>query len=103
MICVKFTAFCDLRAAWRIRLATLCKSVLKFCFCKLASPFGQGLRLYNISEMHLSFFSSAETYEKLSVKKKKKKRKNSKEDYKPEMNGPGLTRSILTASACVTF
>ena len=24
-----------------------------------------------------------------------------KEDYKPEKNGPGLTRSTLTASACV--
>ena len=32
MICVKFTAFCDLR----IRLATLRKSVHKFWFCKLA-------------------------------------------------------------------
>ena len=32
MICVKFTAFCDLR----IRLATLRKSVRKFWFCKLA-------------------------------------------------------------------
>ena len=32
MICVKFTAFCDLR----IRLATHHKSVRKFCFCKLA-------------------------------------------------------------------
>ena len=37
MICVKFTAFCDLRADLRIRLATLCKSVRKFWFCKLAS------------------------------------------------------------------
>ena len=36
MICVKFTAFCDLRADLRIRLATLRKSVRKFCFCKLA-------------------------------------------------------------------
>ena len=33
MICVKCTAFCDLR----IRLATLRKSVRKFWFCKLAS------------------------------------------------------------------
>ena len=47
MICVKFTAFCDLRADLRIRLATLRKSVCKFWFCKLAStyesvwPFGQ--------------------------------------------------------------
>ena len=32
MLCVKFTAFCDLR----IRLATLRKSVRKFWFCKLA-------------------------------------------------------------------
>ena len=32
MICVKFTAFCDLR----VRLATLRKSVRKFWFCKLA-------------------------------------------------------------------
>ena len=32
MICVKFTALCDLR----IRLATLRKSVRKFWFCKLA-------------------------------------------------------------------
>ena len=32
MICVKFTAFCDLR----FRLATLRKSVRKFWFCKLA-------------------------------------------------------------------
>ena len=31
MICVEFTAFCDLR----IRLATLRKSVRKFWFCKL--------------------------------------------------------------------
>ena len=31
-MCVKFTAFCDLR----IRLATLRKSVCKFWFCKLA-------------------------------------------------------------------
>ena len=47
MICMKFTAFCDLR----IRLATLRKYVRKFWFCKLAltcvdlrrlvSPFGQ--------------------------------------------------------------
>ena len=36
MICVKFTAFCDLRADLRIRLATLHKSVRKFWFCKLA-------------------------------------------------------------------
>ena len=36
MICVKFTAFCDLRADLRIRLATLRKSVRKFWFCKLA-------------------------------------------------------------------
>ena len=36
MICVKFTAFCDLRADLRIRLATLRKSVRKFSFCKLA-------------------------------------------------------------------
>ena len=50
MICVKFTAFCDLGANLRICLATLRKSVRKFCFCKLAvdlrrlaSPFGQGL------------------------------------------------------------
>ena len=52
MICVKFTAFCDLRADLRIRLATHRKSVCKFWFCKLvltcvdlrrlASPFGQG-------------------------------------------------------------
>ena len=46
MICVQFTAFCDLR----IRLATLRKSVRKFWFCKLgvdlrrlASPFDQRL------------------------------------------------------------
>ena len=32
MICVKFTALCDLR----IRLATPRKSVRKFWFCKLA-------------------------------------------------------------------
>ena len=37
MICVKFTAFCDLLADLRIRLATLHKSVRKFCFCKLVS------------------------------------------------------------------
>ena len=36
MICVKFKAFCDLRADLRFRLATLRKSVRKFCFCKLA-------------------------------------------------------------------
>ena len=36
MICVKFTAFCDLRADLRICLATLRKSVRKFWFCKLA-------------------------------------------------------------------
>ena len=36
MICVKFTAFYDLRADLRIRLATLRKSVRKFWFCKLA-------------------------------------------------------------------
>ena len=49
MISVKCTAFCDLRADLRIRLATLRKSVRKFCFCKLAltcvdlrSPFRQG-------------------------------------------------------------
>ena len=28
-------------------------------------------------------------------------RDKAKEDYKPEMNGPGLTQSTLTASACV--
>ena len=33
MICVKFTAFCDVRADLRIRLATLRKSVRKFWFC----------------------------------------------------------------------
>ena len=38
MICVKFTAFCDLRADLRIRLATLRKFVRKFWFCKLALP-----------------------------------------------------------------
>ena len=43
MICLKFTAFCDLGADLRIGLATLRKSVRKFWFCKLASPFGQGL------------------------------------------------------------
>ena len=36
MICVKCTAFYDLRADLRIRLAALCKSVRKFWFCKLA-------------------------------------------------------------------
>ena len=36
MIYVKRTAFCDLRADLRIRLATLRKSVHKFWFCKLA-------------------------------------------------------------------
>ena len=36
MICVKFTAFCDLRAVLRIHLATLRKSARKFWFCKLA-------------------------------------------------------------------
>ena len=40
MICVKFTAFCglraDLRADLRFRLATLRKSVRKLCFRKLA-------------------------------------------------------------------
>ena len=36
MVCVKFTAFYDLRADLRIRLATLSKSVRKFWFCKLA-------------------------------------------------------------------
>ena len=36
MICMKFTAFCDLRADLRIRLATLHKSVRKLRFCKLA-------------------------------------------------------------------
>ena len=36
MICVKLTAFCDLRADLRIRLATLLKSVRKFWFRKLA-------------------------------------------------------------------
>ena len=35
MICVKFTALCDLRADFRIRLATFRKSVRKFWFCKL--------------------------------------------------------------------
>ena len=33
MICVKFTAFCDVRADLRIRLATLRKPVRKFWFC----------------------------------------------------------------------
>ena len=43
MICVKCTAFCDLRAEFWIRLATLRKSVRKFWFDlrRLASPFGQ--------------------------------------------------------------
>ena len=36
MICVTFTAFCDLLADLRIRLATFRKSVRKFWFCKLA-------------------------------------------------------------------
>ena len=36
MICVKFTAFCDLRANLRIRLAALRKSLRKFWFWKLA-------------------------------------------------------------------
>ena len=36
MICMKFTAFCDLRADLRIPLATLRKSIRKFWFCKLA-------------------------------------------------------------------
>ena len=36
MICVKCMAFCDLWADFRIRLATLCKSVRKFWFCNLA-------------------------------------------------------------------
>ena len=36
MVCVKFTAFCDLRADLRIRLATHRKSARKFRFCKLA-------------------------------------------------------------------
>ena len=45
MICVKFTAFCDLRADLRIRLATLRQSVRKFWFLRrLASPFGRGFR-----------------------------------------------------------
>ena len=36
MICMKVTTFCDLRDDLRIRLATHCKSVRKFWFCKLA-------------------------------------------------------------------
>ena len=36
MICVKFAAFCDLRADLQIRLATHRKSVRKSWFCKLA-------------------------------------------------------------------
>ena len=36
MICVKFTAFCDLQVDLRIRLATLRMSACKFWFCKLA-------------------------------------------------------------------
>ena len=38
--------FLDLRADLRIRLATLRKSVRKFCsdFRRLASPFGQGIK-----------------------------------------------------------
>ena len=36
MICVKFTAFCDLQVDLRIRLATLRMSARKFWFCKLA-------------------------------------------------------------------
>ena len=52
MICVKFTAFYDLRADLRIRLATFRKSIRKFWFCKLALTcvdvrvlFGQGDKL----------------------------------------------------------
>ena len=37
MICVKFTAFCNLRVDLWIRLATLRKSERKFWFSKLAS------------------------------------------------------------------
>ena len=56
MICVKFTAFCDLR----IRLATLRKSVRKFWFCKLAFTcadlrvrlHGQGFRRVSIMKYH---------------------------------------------------
>ena len=48
MICVKFTAFCDLLADLRIRLATLRTQVLVLQTCvhlrRLASPFGQGFR-----------------------------------------------------------
>ena len=44
-------------------------------------------------DRHMTNHIAAKT---LSFKKNK-----AKEDYKPEKNGPGLTRSTLTASACV--
>ena len=47
------------------------------------------MKPFAISESHLT------KYRKLQWENK------AKEDYKPEQNGPGLTRSTLTASACV--
>ena len=47
------------------------------------------MKPFAISESHLT------KYRKLQGENK------AKEDYKSEKNGPGLTRSTLTASACV--
>ena len=61
MICVKFTAFCDLRADLRIRLATLRKSVRKsagvydnyFWRLQHAKRY-QGLKAYEKNQIHFS-------------------------------------------------
>ena len=50
MICVKFTASCDLR----IRLATLRKSVRKFWFCKLALTCESGTSVLFRQNLHNS-------------------------------------------------
>ena len=58
MICVKFTAFYDLRADLRIRLATHRKSVRKFWFCKLAALTCVDLRVPLARALYLRYFNT---------------------------------------------
>ena len=68
MICVKLTAFCDLRADLRIGLATLRKSVRKFWFCKLESTcesVGQGFNMYTIKELFVTVYYKKKRFHKI--------------------------------------
>ena len=64
------------------------------------------LRSYNIWKIHNKIKRMVALYPRsneshLTKYQKLQWENKAKEDYKPEKNGPGLTRSTLTASTCV--